>query len=416
MHMEFELECVSAAGDRLAKLAERHAQEFAVTAADHDRRGTFPHANWVELGRSGFLSACVPEDLGGLGVTGVRDLVVAIGRLARGDGSTAIGAAMHTTALWYLARLRGSDQVGAEPGLGRGLELMLRACARGRVVACVAISEQGTTLGRPRTMAEPDGAGYRLVGRKFFCTNSPAATVFLTSVRLPGDGGPDRLGFALVPRGTPGLTVAENWDALGMRASGSGEVVFDGCPLPAQQVMPAGPIGRIPQLIFPLTVIGALVLASAFLGMAEQIQATVIESAARRRREPGGPPVATIPAVQSLVAENEVDLAAGRAVIQRTAALLDSRLDPAAPDPDRQVLHHLMGQAQCANMMVKRSAVAVADRALTASGGGGYLSGNVLSRYYRDVRAGPFMQPFSALDAFPYIGRVALGLDPETDA
>ena len=108
------------------------------------------------------------------------------------------------------------------------------------------------------------------------------------------------------------------------------------------------------------------------------------------------------------MAESEIDLVVARAALQRTAALLDDELAPAAAAADTDDLHSLMKEVQCTNVAVKRAAIAIVDRALTATGGAGYLSTNRLSRLYRDVRASTFMQPFSALDANEYIGNVAL--------
>ncbi len=414
--MDFELESISAAGERFVELADKHAVELGRTSDRHDRERTVPEEGWAELRRSGFLAGTVPAELGGLGVSSVVDLVAGLSRLARGDASVAIGATMHLSAMRYLALLRGDPATRADPDLGRGIGLLLRACARGRLVACVAISERGTSLGWPATVAEPaEGGGYRVSGTKSFCTNSPVATVFLTSVRVLGDPDGPRLGFALVPRGTAGLTVLDDWDGMGMRASGSGDVVLAGCPVPARTVLAAGPLGRLSAALLPLTTVGAVALAACFLGIAEQAQTLAVSTAGRRRRRPGGPPLAELPPVQAIVAENEVDLATSRGVLARTAALLDERLEAAGAAGDEDRLEALMAAAQCAAVAAKRSAIAVVDRALTASGGGGYVDSNPMSRLYRDVRAGPFMQPFSALEAFTYIGRVTLGLDTDPE-
>lgn len=408
-----QLRSESASGSRLLELAEKHANEFAGTAQQHDREGSFPSANWERLKQSGFLAGTVPADLGGLGVTSVHDLVVAVGRLARGDPSTALGTAMHLVAFWYLSRLWRHES--ADSTTAGSLRLLLRRCARGHAVACIALSERGTSLGWPATTAAPDGNGYRVEGRKTFCTNSPAATLFLSTVRLraagPDGAEPDRLGFAVIPREIPGVEVHDNWDALGMRASGSGDVSL-ACEVPAAMVVSSGPLGVLPTRMFPLTMVGALVLAGAALGIAERAQQLAVAGA---RKPPGGGRAAGADrvAVQTLLAENEVDLATSRAVMSRSAALLSERLDGDQPELDRPEAHGLMKEVQCANMATKRAAIAIVDRSLTASGGGGYLTANPLSKLYRDARAGTFMQPFSALDAFEYIGQVRLGLDTD---
>jgi alkylation response protein AidB-like acyl-CoA dehydrogenase len=113
----------------------------------------------------------------------------------------------------------------------------------------------------------------------------------------------------------------------------------------------------------------------------------------------------------------EIDLAASRAMLGRTAVTADSFFaqHPAEGIPLHE-LHELMKDFQCAKWFVNRKAIEIVDRALTASGGAGYLSQHPLSQLYRDVRAGPFMQPFSPNEAFEYIGKVTLGLEPKLEA
>jgi len=109
----------------------------------------------------------------------------------------------------------------------------------------------------------------------------------------------------------------------------------------------------------------------------------------------------------------EIDLAVCRATIERVGRLADAFFARyAKTDPPVGEANALMKELQCMKYVVNRNACEVVDRAMTVCGGLAYMNSHPLSRLYRDVRAGPFMQPFSPYEAFEYIGRVALGLDP----
>src|SRR5206468_11490723 len=93
--MEGELNPITEPGRKFIALAEQHAADFATRADQHDREGSFPFENIEAMQRSGVMAACVPVELGGLGVESVHDAILGINRLGRGDGSTAIATAMH---------------------------------------------------------------------------------------------------------------------------------------------------------------------------------------------------------------------------------------------------------------------------------------------------------------------------------
>src|SRR5262245_14056265 len=101
--MNFELTPLTEPGARLVELAEQHGADFATRADQHDRECSFPFQNIEARRKSGVMAACVPEELGGLGVESIHDYVLGINRLGRGDGSTAIGANMHIFRAWRMA-------------------------------------------------------------------------------------------------------------------------------------------------------------------------------------------------------------------------------------------------------------------------------------------------------------------------
>src|SRR3954466_6540329 len=221
-------------GRQPAALAEELAVGFAECAGFHDRQASYPFASIDALRERGYFAAPVPEALGGLGVSSVHDILVASSRLARGDASIAIGVNMHLAAVINLLRRHSVAVATGNERRIRGIGQSLAAIARDGVVMAAAISEPNQDLTRPATTATRTGDGWRIDGKKIFCTMSPAATVLYTAVSLIDEDGIERYGFAMVPTGAPGVHVNDDWDAMGMRASGSHSVTLDAVPLPAE--------------------------------------------------------------------------------------------------------------------------------------------------------------------------------------
>jgi alkylation response protein AidB-like acyl-CoA dehydrogenase len=402
-----ELTADTRAGTRLVELAEALAADSATRAARHDREGSYPFASVEALTATGYLTAPIPEDLGGLGVDCVHDVIVAASRLARGDASVAIGANMHLAGVLVLVRRWQMAVAGGNAKRAAAFAATLERIARDGVVIAQAISERGQDLTRPSTRATRTETGWRIDGHKFFCTMAPAATVLSTAVSYTDADGVERYAYAAIPTDAPGVKVNDDWDALGMRASGSHSIDFEGVELPVSALrggFPTGDTVSYMQRNLP----AGLLHAAASLGIAEAAHGSVVSALAGRNgaRDDGR--------TKMLAAENAIDLSAGRAMLGRGGALIDahSAAHPTDEGPD-DVLVELFTETQLAKTFVNEAAVRVVDRALALSGGAGYLNGSPLARAYRDVRAGGFMHPLGANRAYELAGRVALGLDAD---
>jgi alkylation response protein AidB-like acyl-CoA dehydrogenase len=398
-----ELSARTHAGADLVVLAERLADDLASRAAAHDRDGTYPHESIRSLRDAGYLVAPVPAALGGLGVSSVHDLVVASGRLARGDASVAIGVNMHLIAVMALARRLRVAVAAHRERRAQAFAESLRSIVRERSVIAAAQSERGQDLTRPATRAERTAAGWRIDGHKVFCTMSPAATTLLTAVSFADDEGVERYGFVQIPADAPGVSINGDWDALGMRASGSHSITLSGVELPAAAVRGGFRSGEtVPYLDRNMT--SGLFHASASLGIAEAAFAQV--AVPERVRDDAR--------ANMLVAESAIDLAAARGVLSRAASLVDEHhaAHPADEGGDDEVVA-VFSEGQAAKAFVGDAATRVVDRALALSGGAGYLNGSPLARAYRDVRAGAFMHPLGANRVYGFLARTALGLRPQ---
>jgi alkylation response protein AidB-like acyl-CoA dehydrogenase len=399
--MPIELTAHSDSGAHLVSIAEELSERLAVRAAEHDRDGTYPFEAIDALKTAGYFAAPIPVELGGLGVSSTHDLVVAASRLARGDASVAIGVNMHLVALLNMVR---RHQVAAASGAerrARAFAASLEQIVQDGVVLAAAISERGQDLTRPGTVATRTGSGWRIDGRKMFCTMSPAATDLYVAVTYVDQDGVERYAYAMVPTGAPGVIVHDDWDAMGMRASGSNSVSLEGVELPESGVR-GGFVAGDPLPYMERNLHAGLFHAAASLGIAESADAIARRGILGRINGDARP--------RMQVADNAVDLAVSRAVLSRAADLIDEhRAATPASDGTAEELGALFAEAQAAKAFVNEAGARVVDRALALSGGAGYVNGSPLARAYRDVKAGSFMHPLGANRAYDYLAQVALG-------
>ena len=301
--MPIELTANTDTGAHLVATAEGLAEQLAARASEHDRERTYPFEAIESLKAAGVFAAPVPVELGGLGVSSAHDLVVASSRLARGDASVAIGVNMHLAAVQNMERRRQVAVAGGHERRARGFAASLQQIARERVVLAAAISERSQDLTRPTTVATSTDAGWRIDGAKVFCTMSPGATHLYASVRYVDGGGVERYAYAMVPTDAPGVTVHDDWDALGMRASGSNSVSFEGVQLPESGIRGGFRAGD-PTPYIERNLMAGLFHASASLGIAESADHLSRRGLAQRINGHARP--------RMQVADNAIDLAAAR--------------------------------------------------------------------------------------------------------
>jgi alkylation response protein AidB-like acyl-CoA dehydrogenase len=364
--------------DAVRDLAAGIGRIAAAHDAEHDRDATFVTEAYAAMAEQGYLRLAVPAELGGMGAS-LRQVLLAEEELGRWSGAAALSAAMHL----YLTLLQGwRHRHGAADAEG----VLRRVADEGLVLA----TSGGSDWVSPTTTATEVEGGYRLDGRKVFCSQAPAAAVLSTSAVL-GTPGPDAVVLHMgVPMSAPGVRIVETWDTLGMRGTASHDVVFDGVVVPAEKIMGRRPYGVLAGPLLLAAIHFAPVVAAAYLGVARG----AAEEATRLAGRKGTPTAAAVRGV----GEMHSRLRVARWALH--AAVAEVGDDPAG---DEATL--------LAWMTAKRHAVtearAVVDIALEVAGGPAFFRSSPLERAYRDVRGGPF-HPLTPEATLELAGRHAL--------
>src|SRR5690348_7113932 len=264
--------------DQAVTLAARVGRIAARFDAGHDRDATFVTEAYEEAHACGYLRLPVPVELGGLGAS-MRQVVLAEEELGRHSGAAALAAAMHLylTFVQVWRRRRGAPDADG---------VLRKVATDGLVLA----TSGGSDWVCPSTTAVEVPGGYRLDGRKQFCSQAPVAGVISTSATL-GEPGPDAVVLhAGVPLSAPGVSIVETWDTLGMRGTASHDVVFDRVFLPAEKVVGRRPYGVLTGPLLAAAIPSAPVPGAAYRAVA---RAACDEAArvAARKGAPGPAPV-----------------------------------------------------------------------------------------------------------------------------
>ena len=374
---------------RAAELAER----FAERAPHYDREGAFPHKNFADLREAGFLTLTVPRSHGGFELP-LSQFVRVQEVLAAGDGSTALALNMH------LIRFGAEREAHSYPRAWFD-ELCRGAVEDGRLVNTAATEEGlGSPAGGglPETTATPVEGGWVLRGRKTFVTLAPALWYFAVLARLdPPGGGEPALVDVLVLRDDPGVRIDETWDALGMRASGSHDLVLDDVRLPRDRLLgqrggAPDPRGRASSVWF------ALGVAATTTGVARAARDYAV-AFARTRTPTGARVIAEYPGVRRRIARIDLLLQRSRALIGDAAAAWEAGDGGGMTPGDR---------AAVAKIDALNNGIEAVDLAMRVVGGVSLQRSRPLERYYRDVRAGLHNPPLEDR-ALEQLARSALG-------
>ncbi|MEV7970313.1 acyl-CoA dehydrogenase family protein [Sphaerisporangium sp. NPDC088356] len=386
-------------GRALLALVEQDIARIRDEAAAHDRFGEFPTETFERFLDNGVMAGTVPTELGGMGVSCLSDVATVLAAVAAADASTAL--ALHVQLSRGLT-FTYEWQHGSPPVRALA-ERLMRGMASARLVICGGAKDHHTAV----TRLTPDGhGGWLLSGRKTLVTLAPIATHFLVHTQKVVDGEPVTLAAAILDRATPGLTVLPEWDGLGMRASGTCDIVFDDCPVAAENVLQRGVIGAQSDRALAGQTVSSITMLGIYAGVARAARDIAVGAAARRSTAP--------PAVRALVSDIEANLYTLRATAAAALANADELNDDLTGDLDERG-RRMMVPFQYAKLAVNRLSRSVVDDCLTVVGGAAYGAAHPLSRLSRDVRAGWFMQPYTYVDAVDFLSGQALGIDRDNN-
>lgn len=357
--MRFDLgEDIAAMRDMVHAWAQERVKPIA---AQVDRDNVFPAELWREMGDLGLLGITVAEEYGGAGM-GYLAHVIATEEIARASASISLSYGAHSNLCVNQMKLNGSDAQKRKylPGLISGAN-----------IGALAMSEPGagSDVVSMKLRAEKRNGYYVLNGSKYWITNGPDADTLIVYAKTDPDAGPKGITAFIVERGFKGFSTGPHFDKLGMRGSNTGELIFEDCEVPFENVL--GQEGKGVRVLMSGLDYERVVLSGIGTGIIAACLDEVIPYA--KERHQFGQPIGNFQLMQGKIADMYVALNTARAYVYEAARACD-RGEVTRADAAGAVLY------------ASEQAMVQAHQAVQALGGAGFLNDSVVSRLFRDAK------------------------------
>jgi alkylation response protein AidB-like acyl-CoA dehydrogenase len=349
---------------QLRKAVREFAEaEIAPHVMEWDEAQTFPLEVVRKLGKLGYMGSIFPEEFGGSGL-GYIEYAIIIEELSRVDGSVGIIVAAHTSLCSnHLYKFGTDDQK----------QRYLPKLASGEWIGCWSLTEPeaGSDAAGTRTTAvldESDGS-WALNGAKTFTTNAHYADLCVAMAVTDRAAAQHGISAFLIEKGATGFRLGKKENKLGLRASATGEVIFENCRLAATQMLGKKNEGFVDSL--KVLDGGRVSIAALSIGMAQGAYDAALKYSKLRKQF--GRPISEFQAIQHKLVDMAVDIDAARLLNYRAAWMLDQG-------------KRVTKESSMAKLFASEAAVRIANEAVQIHGGYGFIKDYPVEKFYRDVK------------------------------